>query len=131
MEASSESTFLASCGTMYRLEPTILWLYMLIWEAKGPVQVRTGVVILGVIMTIFLSTIIGLLALFQFITGGSLRTPKVMCIAPMAISLWRTVRTACKAPLIVATPSVVVRLTVGLTHWMVAGIYLIVNNLFG
>ena len=116
---------------MDRLGPSIFWLHMLIGEAEGPVLVRTWVVVLGGIPKVFSSTGISPLMSFQFITGGSIRTTAVLRVAPGTISLWRTGRTACKAPLLVATPYVVVWLNGGMMPWMIAEISLFVNNLCG
>ena len=131
MEASSGSAFLASCIMMDRLGPSIFCLPILNGETKGPVPFRTLLVVMGFIPTVFLSTWIGLLAYFQFITWGSLGTPAVLRIAPVMISLWKTVRTSCKSPLLVVTPSVVVLLTGGMTPWMIAGVSMLVNHLCG
>ena len=87
--------------------------------------------VLGGIMTVFLSRAIGPLASFQFTTGGYLKTPAELHVVPMTISLWGTTRTACKALPLVATPSAVVWLTDGMTTGMIAGIYRFVNNLCG
>ena len=61
MGVSSGSVFLTSYGFMDRLGPSIFWLPMLIGEAEVPVLVRTLVVLLGGIPTVFLSTGIRLL----------------------------------------------------------------------
>ena len=53
METSNGSEFLASCRMMDRLGPSIFWIPILIEEAEGPVLVRTLVVVLGVILTVF------------------------------------------------------------------------------
>ena len=131
IEASSGLAFLAYCRMMDRLGTSIFWLHLVIEYAEGPIPVRTWVVVLGGILTVFLSTGFSPLAFFQFITGGSLRTPTVLHIALMMISLCRTLRTACKSPLLVVNPSVVVWLTRGMMPWMIAEISLFVNNLCG
>ena len=77
----------------------------------------------------FLSTGIIQFAFFQFITVGSLRTPAVLHIELVKISLWITVHTACKTPILSVTPSVVVWLTRGMTTWIISGISLFVINL--
>ena len=123
--------FLASYGMMDRLGPSIFWLPMLIGGTEGPVLVRTWFVVLEDIATVFLSTRIVPLVSLQFVTGGSLRTPAVLRVAPVTISVWRTALTACRALLLVAIPSEVVWLTGGMTRWMIAGISLYVNNLCG
>ena len=87
--------------------------------------------VLGGIPTVFLSRGIFPLAYFQFTTRGSLRTPAALRVATVTISLCRTAHTACKVHSFVATPSVVAWLTGGMTPWMVAGIYLFVNNVCG
>ena len=104
---------------------------MIIGGTEGPVPVQTGVVALGGITAVFLSCGIGPLVFFQFITGGSLITPAALHVAPVTISLWRTARTACKSLPLVATPPAVVWLTDGMTPWMIAGIYMFVNNFRG
>ena len=86
---------------------------------------------MGGIPTVFLSTGIVPPVSFQFTTGGSLRTPAALQVAPVTISLWRTARTACNTLPLVATPSMVVWLTSGMTPWIIAGIYLFINNLCG
>ena len=131
MEASSGSAFLASYRIMNLRGTSILCLFMLIGETEGLVPVINLVVVMGGIPKVFLPTRIILLISFQFITGGSLRTPAVLRVALVTISLWRTTRTACKALPLVATPSAVVWLTVRMTPWMIAGISLSVNNLCG
>ena len=113
------------------LGPSIFWRPMLIGGTDGSVPVQTGVVVMGVITAVFLSRRIGSLVSFPFTTGGSFRTTAVLRIAPVTISLWRTALTACKALPLVATPSVVVWLTSGMTNGMIAGIYWFVNNLCG
>ena len=50
----------------------------------------------GGIPTVFLSCVINPIVSFQFTTGGSLRTPASLCVAPVTISLWITACTACK-----------------------------------
>ena len=105
---------------------------MLIGGTEGPVPVQTGVVVLGGILTVFLSTRIVPPISFQFTTEGYLRTPAALHVATVTISLWRsacTACTACKALTLVATPSAAIWLTGGMTPWKIAGIYLFVNNL--
>ena len=116
---------------MDRLGPSIFWLPMLIGGTKGPVPFQTWVVVRGDIPTVFLSTLIVLIMYFKFITGGYLRTPAVLDVAPITISLWITASTPCKALLLVATPSEVIWLTRGMTPCMIAGISLFVNNVCG
>ena len=114
-----------------RLGPSIFWLPMLIGDTEVPVPVQTGVVVLGDIPNVFLSRGIDLLASLQFITGVSLRTPAVLRVATIIISLWRTARNACKSLPLVATPSVFVWLTDRMTAGMISGISRFVNNLCG
>ena len=116
---------------MGRLVPSILWLPVPIGGTEGPVPVQTWLVALGVIPAVFLSRGISPLASFQFTNGGSLRTPAVLHVAPVTISLWRTTRTACKTLQLVATPSTVVWLNGGVTPCMISGISLFINNLCG
>ena len=107
---------------MDSLGTSILWIAMLSRGAEGTVPVRTWVVLLEGILTVFISTGIAPLASFQFTTGESLRKTTAMRVAPATISLWRTARTAWKFHPLVATPSAVVCLTGGMTPWMIAGI---------
>ena len=116
---------------MDRLGPSIFWIPVLIGGTEGPVPVRTWVVFMGGIPTVFLSTIIVPPVSFQFTTVGYLRTPAALRVAPVRISLWRTERTACKFLTLVATPYAVVWLTGGMMPWMIAGISLFINNLCG
>ena len=131
MEASSGSAFLASCGIMDSLGPSIFWLCMLIGGGRGSSTSQNLSIGSGGYSDNFLSTGIGLLAYLQFFTRGSLRTPAVLRVASVTISLWRTVCTACKAPILAVTPSMVLYLTGGMTPWMIDRISLFVNNLCG
>ena len=131
MEPSSGSEFLTSWGMMDRHGPSIFYLSMLFVGTEFPVPVLTGVVVLGGITMVFLSTGIGPLAPFQFTTGGSFRTPAALHVTPMTISLCRTARTACKYLPLVATPSTVVCLTGRIMTGIIAGISRFVNNLYG
>ena len=131
MEASSGSTLLTSQGMMDRLRPSIFCLPMILGGTEVQVPFRTGVVDLGGIPTVIISTGIRLPVSFQFNTRGFLRTPAALRVAPVTISLWRTACTACKSLPLFATPSAVVWLTVRMTPLTIAGIYLFVNNLCG
>ena len=131
MEVSSGSSFLTSWWIMDRLGPSIFWLHMLIGGTEGPVPVRTWVLVLGGIPTVFLSTWIVPPVSFQFNTGGSLRIPAALHVAPMMTSLCRTAHTACKSLPLFSTPSAVVWLTGGMKPWMIACISLFVNYLCG
>ena len=102
---------------------------MLILVTEDPVPIQTGVVALGGIPAVFLSRGIVLPVSFQFTTGGSLEKRAALRAAPVTISLWRTARNACKFLTLVATLSVVVWLTGGMTAEMIAGIFWLVNNL--
>ena len=116
---------------MDRLGLSIFSLPILIGGTKGLVPLRIGVVILGGILTVFLSCVIFPLAFFQFTTEGSLRIPVEMCVLPVTISLWRTSHTACKTLPLVVTLYVVLLLTSRMTPWMITGISHFVNNLCG
>ena len=122
-------SFLRNDGPPWTLNLLYPYVY---WGGRGSSTSQNLIIGYGGgIPTVFLSTGIGLLAFFQFITGGSLRTLAVLRVAPVTISLWRTARTACKSPLLVVNPSVVVWLTRGMMPWMIAEISLFVNNLCG
>ena len=83
------------------------------------------------ILTVFLSTGIVPSVSFQFTILGSLRTPTELCVSPVKVSLWRTTRTSWKALPLVATTPAIVCLTDETTPWIIARIYLFVNNLCG
>ena len=85
----------------------ISWLLLRLGITEYPVPVRTLVVALGDTLTVFISIGIGLLATFQFTTGGYLKTHVDMGAVPMTLSYERTVRTSCKSPTHVETPSAV------------------------
>ena len=116
---------------MERLGPSIFWLPMIIEGTEGPVPVQTWILVLGGITMVFLSTGIVPPVSFQFTTGGSLRKPAALRVAPVTIFLWRTACTACNALPLVATPSTVVSLTGRMTPCMITRISLFVNNLCG
>ena len=108
-----------------------VWIRVSWYVLEGPVPAWAWVVVLGGIPMVFLTTGIFLTVSFRFTTWGSLRTPVALRVAPVTISLWRTACTTCKGLPLVATPSVFVWLTNGMTPWIVAGISLFVYNLCG
>ena len=114
---------------MDRLGPSIYWLLILIGGTEGPVQIRTGIVDLGGIPTVFLSRGIVPPVSFQFTTGGSLKTCAALRATPAKIYLRRTTHTTCNVLPLVATPYTVVWLTGGMTSGMIAVIFRFVNNL--
>ena len=116
---------------MERVGPSIFWLPMLIGDTEVPVPIRTWVVILGGILTVFLSIVIFPAVYFQYTTVGSLGTAAALHVAPVTISLSRTSHTTCKAHPLVATPAMVVWSTSRMTPCMITGISLFVNNLCG
>ena len=111
------------------LGTSIFCLPIIFGGTEGPVPVQTGVVVLGGIPAVLLSLGIDPLVSFQFTTGGYLRTLAALRVAPETISLWRTVRIACKYLPLVATPSGFIWITKGMSTGMIAGIYRFVNNL--
>ena len=120
-------SFLRNDGPPWTLNLLYPYVY---WGGRGSSTSQNLIIGYGGgIPTVFLSTGIGLLAFFQFITGGYLRSSTVLSVVSMTISLCITVCTACKVPLLVATLSTVVWLTEGMTPWMISGISLFVKNL--
>ena len=109
MEVSNVWAFLISSGTMYRLGPSISWLLMVVGETEAPAPIRTGVVNLGEVPTVFPSHGIVLSVSFQFNTGGSLKTLAALCAASVTNYFDRTVRTACKVFPLAATGRLVNR----------------------
>ena len=116
---------------MDRLGLTIYWLPILVGETKGPVPIRTGVVVPGGISTVFLSRGIVLPVSFQFTTRGSLKTRAALRAASVTIYIERTVCTACKVPPLSATPTTFVCLARGMTTRMISRMSRLINNFCG
>ena len=116
---------------MDRLGPSIYWLLMLIGGTEGPVLIRTELVALVGILTVFLYRGVFPPMSFQFSTVGSLSTSSALRAAPVTIYLWRTVRSACKSLPISATPSTVVWLTDRMTDGVISWMIRLINSLCG
>ena len=109
----------------------ISWLPILVGETKGPTPIRTGLVNLGGVLTVFPSRGIVLSVSLQFTTGGSLKTPAALRTASVTISFKRIVHTAWIVPPLIATPSVVFWLINRMMTGMISGMSRLINNLCG
>ena len=114
-----------------RINMPISWILIRIGSTEVPVPVKNWVLALGDTPGVFISIVIGLLATLQFTTKGSLKTRSALGAAPVKIPFDRTICTPRKAPPHIETPYTVDWWTGGMTSWMIAGIFLFVNNLCG
>ena len=107
---------------MDRLGLPISWLPILFWDTKGLVPIRTGVVALWGITTVFLSHGV---VLPMYLKRAALRA------TPVKFSLATTIRTACKVTPLAATLYTVVWLDSGVTTGMFFGMSQLINILCG
>ena len=100
------------------------WLPILDEKIEGQAPIRSGVVNLGGVSTLFPSHGIIMSMSFQFTTVGYLKTRAVLRAASVTISFELIVRTTCKVPPLAVTPPTIGGMMTG----MISGMIWLINN---